>query len=190
MDSLKRFDLLKRDSSELREGDPSSSVSMGHLLFVFFALLLVASLCSIALFYLRRRRLANAKEQASLLPTYNRSSHHRSPSISNFNPQNRNESIFVYDEKMNLIHNSSSPPSTAVPEIHITFPDEEGKSGGIQQGRVVVVHITESGSVGMEPLHQENLPPYQKEDADRFQSLDLERIGGLREKAQPCQRFS
>lgn len=90
---------------------------------------------------------------------------------------------------MNLIHNSSSPPSAAVPEIHITFPDEESKAG-MQKGRVVVVHITDSGSVGMEPLRQETLPPYQKEDADRFQSLDLERIGGLREKDASGPRFS
>jgi len=187
MDSLNHF-LLKRDSSDFSDGDSSNPASMGHLLFVFFILLLVASLCSIALFYLRRRRLAG--EQTSLLPTYHQSSHHRSPSISNFTPHNKNESIFVYDEKMNLIHNSSSPPSSAVPEIHITFPDEDGKSGGAQKGRVVVVHVTDSGSVGMEPLNQENLPPYQKEEADRFQSLDLERIGGLKEKEPSGHRFS
>lgn len=100
----------------------------------------------------------------------------------NFNSGHKNESIFVYDEKMNLIHNSSSPPSAAIPEIRITFPDEEGNSDNVHKGRVVVVHVTDSGSVGMEPVDQENLPPYQKEDAGRFQSLDLERIGGLKEK--------
>jgi hypothetical protein len=160
---------------------------MHQLIFVFFTLLLVAMLCSVALLLLRRKRLA--RQQATLLPTHHQSSHHRSPSISNFNYGN-NESVFVYDEKMNLIHNSSSPPSGVVPEIHITFPDEESKAG-LQKGRVVVVHITDSGSVGMEPLnHPDNLPPYQKEDADRFQSLDLERIGGLKEKELTGARFS
>jgi len=126
-----------------------------------------------------------------MLPTYQQSSHRRSPSISrNPNTPDQNGSVFVYDEKMNLIHNSSSPPSAAVPEIHITFPDEEEKSSGHQKGRVVIVHITDSGSVGMEPLIRDNLPPYQKEDAARFQSLDLERIGGLREKESPPQRWS
>ena len=159
---------------------------MHQLLFVLFTLLLVATLCSLALYLMRRKRLA--RQQDALLPTHHQSSHHRSPSISNFD-YGQNESVFVYDEKMNLIHNSSSPPSTAVPEIHITFPDEEGKSG-LQQGRRVVVHITETGSVGLSPLSGDNLPPYRKEDADRFQSLDLERIGGLKEKASTGSRFS
>jgi len=168
----------RRDSSTSTDGEPTYSVGMGHLLFVFFTLLLVAALCSLALLFLRRRRLA---KKGALLPTYNQPHHHRTASISNFDLHGKNESIFVYDEKMNLIHNSSSPPSTTLPEIHITFPDEEGNAGKIQKGRVVVVHITDSGSVGMEPLHQETLPPYQREDAKRFQSVDLDRIGGLKE---------
>lgn len=187
MDSSNSLHLLRRDSSDFSNAETSYSVSMGHLLFVFFILLLLALLCSIALFFLRRRRLAKRR---ALLPTFHQSSHHRSPSISNFPGLDKNESIFVYDEKMNLIHNSSSPPSSAVPEIHITFPDEEGKSGQAQKGRVVVVHITESGSVGMEPLNQDKLPPYQQEDANRFQSLDLERIGGLKEKDASAQKWT
>lgn len=163
------------------------STSTGHLLFVFFTLLLLASLCSVALFILRRKRLA---KKQSMLPTYHRAaSHHRSPSVSNFNT-GKNESIFVYDEKMNLIHNSSSRPTTPIPEIHITFPDEEGNAGSIKKGRVVIVHVTDSGSVGMGPVGQENLPPYQQEDADRFQSLDLERMGGLKEKESLDKRWS
>ncbi|KIW27199.1 uncharacterized protein PV07_06959 [Cladophialophora immunda] len=185
MGSLKYAYLLRRDGSDFTDGGPP--YSMNQLLFVLFTLVLMAALCSLALVYLRRRRLAS--QRGTLLPTHHQTSHHRSPSISHFGRQDKNESIFVYDEKMNLIHNSSSPPSAAVPEIHITFPDEEGKSG-LQKGRVVVVHVTDSGSVGMEPLTQENLPPYQKEDGERFQSLDLERIGGLREKEPLSQRFS
>ncbi|KAK4935690.1 hypothetical protein LTR10_023311 [Elasticomyces elasticus] len=187
MDSSNHFTLHRRDSSDFSDGAPTYSSSMGHLLFVFFILLLLASLCSIALFFLRRRRLA--KKQA-VLPAFHQSSHHRSPSVSNFAGLDKNESIFVYDEKMNLIHNSSSPPTSAVPEIHITFPDEDGDSGKIQKGRVVVVHITESGSVGMEPLNQEKLPLYTQEDATRFQSLDLERIGGLKEKDSSAQKWT
>jgi len=188
MASLKYLNLHnRRDSSDFTDGESPNSTTMGHLLFVFFALLVLASLCSLVLFLLRRRRLA--RKQA-LLPSYHQSSHHRSPSVSNFNTGDRNESIFVYDEKMNLIHNSSSPPSGAIPEIHITFPDEEGNSGKIHKDRVVVVHITDSGSIGMEPLANDKLPPYQQEDADRFQSLDLERIGGLKESKPPGQTWS
>ncbi|OAP61071.1 hypothetical protein AYL99_03272 [Fonsecaea erecta] len=185
MGSLRYTYLQRRDDSDFTDGGPP--YSMNQLLFIFFTLVLMASLCSLALFLLRRRRLA--RDRAALLPTHHQASHHRSPSVSHFGRQDKNESIFVYDEKMNLIHNSSSPPSAAVPEIHITFPDEEGKTG-LQKGRVVVVHVTDSGSVGMAPLHQENLPPYQKEDGERFQSLDLNRIGGLREKEPLSLRFS
>jgi hypothetical protein len=174
--------VVRRD--DLDSGDDTDYYDMNHLLFALFTLLLLASLLSIALVFLRRRRLL--QKQASLLPTYHHS-HHRSPSITNIS-YGRNESVFVYDEKMNLIHNSSSPPSSVVPEIHITFPDEEGMSG--QKGRVVVVHVTDSGSVGLGPIRQEHLPPYQQENADRFQSLDLNRIGGLREKEPLTQRFS
>lgn len=184
MGSFKYTSFSRRDESGFT--DDETPYSMHQLLFVLFTLLLVATLCSLALFFLRRKRLG--RQQAGLLPTHHQSSHHRSPSISNFN-YGKNESVFVYDEKMNLIHNSSGPLTTAVPEIHITFPDEEGKAG-VQQGRRVVVHITDTGSVGMGPLNQDNLPPYQKEDADRFQSLDLERIGGLKEKTSSGPRFS
>ena len=100
------------------------------------------------------------------------------------------DSIFVYDEKMNLIANSSSPPSSAVPEIRVTFPDEDSSDGQKQNGRVVVVHVTETGSVGMSPLIQEQLPAYQRSDAERFQSLDLDSIGGLREKETTPRRFA
>ncbi len=185
MGSLKYTYPARRDSSDLSTDD-EPPYSMHQLLFVLFTLVMVASLCSLALFFLRRKRLA--RKQASLLPIHQQYSHQRSPSISNFDC-GKDGSVFVYDEKMNLIHGSSSPPSSVVPEIHITFPDEEGKTG-MQQGRVVVVHVTDSGSVGLGPRNHESLPPYQKEDADRFQSLDLERIGGLKEKSFTSQRFS
>ncbi len=152
---------------------------MGSLLFVFFALLFLASALSISLLYLRRKRVA--REQG-LLPTYHRASHRRSVSMTNVPTIGRNDSVFVYDEKMNLIANSSSPPSSAVPEIRVTFPDDEDHNGQSQHGRVVVVHVTDTGSVGMSPLDQDQLPPYQRSDAERFQSLDIERMGGLREK--------
>lgn len=75
---------------------------------------------------------------------------------------------------------SSGPPSP-VPEIRITFPEEEDNDGKRRSGRVVVVRISETGGVGLEPYHDEHLPPYVKDDAERFQSLDLDRIGGLKE---------
>ncbi|GAM86076.1 hypothetical protein ANO11243_040860 [Dothideomycetidae sp. 11243] len=67
-----------------------------------------------------------------------------------------------------------------VPEIRITLPEEMDHTGNRRSGRVVVVHVGES-TVGYEP-YDEKLPPYQHSESERFQSLDLDRIGGLKEK--------
>ena len=45
----------------------------------------------------------------------------------------------------------------------------------------MVVRISETGGMGLELYSDENLPAYQQSDAERFQSLDLDRIGGLKE---------
>ena len=171
--------LLPRDSS-LEEDDNHFGGSMGSLLFVFFALLSLGSALSISLLYLRRKRLAR---EHALLPRYHHASHQRSVSMTNIPTFGQNDSVFVYNEKMNLIANSSSPPTSAVPEIRVTFPEDEDHEGRRQNGRVVVVHVTDTGSVGMSPLNQEQLPPYQRRDTESFQTLELDRMGGLREKA-------
>ena len=83
-----------------------------------------------------------------------------------------------------MVHDASQPssPKSPVPEIRITFPEEEDEGGKRKSGRVVVVRISETGGVGLEPYTDDHLPPYQKSDAERFQSLDLDRMGGLKEK--------
>ena len=68
-----------------------------------------------------------------------------------------------------------------MPEIRITFPEEEDEAGKSKSGRVVVVRISETGGLGLEPCNNEHLPPYQQSDDERFQSLDLDRMGGLKE---------
>jgi hypothetical protein len=146
------------------------------LTLVFFALGLVG-----ILYILRRRRAATNQ----LLPTHQKTSNHRRLTITATPYTGKTESIHVYDEKRNLIESSSSPPDSPVPEIRVTFPDEEDPSGSKKNGRVVVVRIGDSGSVGMEPVAQDGLPPYQSNETARFQSLDLERLGGLKEKTAP-----
>ena len=152
----------------------------GHngLLFGFFVLFMLSILMSVTLIYFRRRRLS---QQGVLLPTHHRRGHQRSLTITTTPSHSGQDRVFVYDEKMNLIANSHGPPDSPVPEIRVTFPDEVDQTGQKMSGRVVVVRITDSGSVGMEPLAQEQLPPYQQADSGRFQSLDMNRIGGLRE---------
>ncbi|KIM94897.1 hypothetical protein OIDMADRAFT_21210, partial [Oidiodendron maius Zn] len=114
------------------------------------------------------------------LPVYHekRSSHHRRLTIST--TPGRGSSIYVYDEKPSL--NNPTTPTSPVPEIRITFPDEQDESGRPKSGRVLIVRVGETG-VGLEPLHDdEQLPAYEKESKGRFQSIDIERIGGLKEK--------
>ena len=175
--------LAVRDGSSLAE-NMHISESTSNLIVALLALIF-ASICLAFILFVIRRRKASQKKRRSLLP-----SHHRNPNRLTITttPYGRStESIHVYEEKRNLIANSVSPPASPVPEIRITFPDDEDHAGKRQSGRVVVVRIGESGSVGMEPLHQERLPPYESED--RFQSLDLDRMGGLKEKTE-LRRFS
>jgi hypothetical protein len=142
------------------------------LVLVLFGITLVG-----ALLVLRQQR----RRKQSELPLYNTGGkNHRRLTIT-ASQSGRTGSVYVYNEKRDLLENSSSPPASPVPEIRITFPEEEDDSGKRQSGRVVVVHISETGGVGLEPYHEE-LPPYQSNESGRFQSLDLERMGGLKEK--------
>lgn len=92
------------------------------------------------------------------------------------------KSSFIVQEKLNLIENSDSPPPSPLPEIRITFPDEVDRHGRPrpQSGRVVVVRMGENNVYGLEPLN-DPAPPY-LQDGQRMQSLDLNRMGGLKEK--------
>lgn len=170
-----------------RDSDSSDSSSFdGTMLDLVIALLvlILLGLCLIgALIFLRRRRIAT--ENAQLLPTHQTSHRHSHSRRLNITaapyPGGKAESVYVYNEKQNLMENSSSPPASPIPEIRITFPDEEDKSGKRNSGRVVVVRISETGSVGMEPC-TEQPPSYGPGDAERFHSLDLDRMGGLKEK--------
>ncbi|KAI9718901.1 MAG: hypothetical protein M1812_003785 [Candelaria pacifica] len=159
--------------------------TMVNLLIALLVLVLCSLLLVAGLFMLRSYR--RTKRDASL-PLYNekpsgKKSNHRRLTITAAPYGRRSESVYVYSEKQHLVDNSSSPPPSPIPEIRITFPEEEDEAGKRQSGRVLVVRVGDAG-VGLEPLVEDNLPPYQKSDAERFQSIDLERIGGLREKEQ------
>jgi len=90
-------------------------------------------------------------------------------------------SQYVVQEQRKLMDESSSPPPSPLPEIRITFPDEVDTTGRPQSGRVVVVRMGDNSAVGLEPL-EDPLPPYQRTEGGRFQSVDLDSIGGLKEK--------
>jgi hypothetical protein len=173
--------LVVRDDSSDFNIEKTLNPAVANLLVTLIILLIVGMILVAALVLVRRKR--RARKQLGL-PLYDdkhsKTSNHRGLTIM-ATPNNKSTSTHVNSEKQILMDNSSSPPPSPVPEIRITFPEEEDDGGRRKSGRVVVVRISETGSVGMEPCREENLPPYQQTDSDRFQSLDLERIGGLKE---------
>lgn len=186
MDSLSH--IIARGSAIINVRDDSSqtttmSNSMIDLLIALMVLVFTA-LCLIGALYIVRKVRRNRAIARQTLPLHNEPTkgHQRSLTIST-SPYGRNSSIYVYDEKSSMI-DSPTTPTSPVPEIRITFPDEQDESGKRKSGRVVVVRVGEH-SVGLEPLKEdEQLPAYEKETGDRFHSIDMERIGGLKEKSQ------
>jgi hypothetical protein len=160
---------INLQSLVVRDGSLSGDPGTFYLLVVLTILFFVGCLCIGALLVLRRIRNSRQKSdvEGQGFKSHRRSRHPPSISITN--------------EKAAFLH-SDSAPSSPVPEIRITFPEEESTDGK-RQSRVVVVHITEKGGVGYEP-YEEQLPAYEEKESGRFQSLDLERIGGLKEKSE------
>lgn len=99
--------------------------------------------------------------------------------------RNGRSSVVLYNKDgQPMLANPNSPPHSPdnVPEIHITFPEEEDESGKRKSGRVVVVRVGDNAAVGLEPLDEDQLPAYEKENSSHFYSIDMDDIGGLREK--------
>jgi hypothetical protein len=181
--------IVARGSALLQARDETStsmSTTMIDLLIALMALIFVSLLLIGALYTMRKIRRSRAISRQQL-PLHNESkpiSNHRRLTIT-ATPYGRGSSIYVYDEKSSILSNPSSPPLSpdSVPEIRITFPDEQDDSGRRKSGRVVIVRVGET-SIGLEPLKDEQLPAYEKESGERFHSIDMERIGGLKEKSQ------
>jgi hypothetical protein len=167
--------LVSRDDSKSQDG---LSTPMVDLLITLLVLVLLALALVGGLLVIRRKRKAHKE---SMLPVHNGQVPDSGRRLTIH--AGKTDSILVYDEKRSLMENSHSPPPSPVPEIRITFPEEEDESGKRKSGRMVVVRISEAGSVGLEPCHEE-LPPYQTTDTGRFHSLDIERMGGLKEKGE------
>ena len=176
----------------LTRRDGGSTVTI-DLIIVLLILILVSLGCVGALWFLRRKR----RTREALLPTYGEATeklgtssqmgHRRLSGISvsssktPFSGIRRASAKFVDEEKQQFMATTTPPPtSDKLPQICVTFPEDTDHAGKRQSGRSVLLHIDDKGSVGMEPIHHdENLPPY---EAERFESLDLDRVGGLKEK--------
>lgn len=182
MDSINA--ILARGSAVLSARDSATSnPTTQNLIIALMSLLLAVVVLAGALYLVRRSRKARAAKET--LPQYKESARNGSTLTITTSPyKGRTSSIFVYDEKSSMVSNASSPPLSpdSVPEIRITFPDEEDEAGRHKSGRVVIVRVGEHG-IGLEPLKDEQLPAYEKETGGRFQSIDMDRIGGLKEKS-------
>jgi len=117
------------------------------------------------------RRIKN-KRNAPTLPTHTRN---LTVTTIPFTSSGKRASWFGSSEK------GSRPgtPTSPVPEIRITFPEEEGADGKRKSGRVVVVQVGEAGAAFVRDVEPDSLPPYQKGE---FSSVDLSKVGGLKEK--------
>lgn len=164
--------LVARSGNYIENDDAAMTSTMMNLLIALIILFAVGLLCIGVLLMLRSRRKAKKLDEKSQRPA-SRISHRRL--AANTSPIN------IYgSEKEILVEKDPDSPSSSVPEIRITFPEEDETGNKRISGRVVVVKISDKGGVGLEPYNEDQLPPYQIEE--RLQSLDLERMGGLKEK--------
>ena len=163
--------------------EPTNTTAMTKLLIALVVLVSSCIMLGGALYIVRRLR--NSRKQESNLPSYDSVTRSNSNRGSRLTIQTNRDSTFVYSEKHGLI-NGSSPVAMSpdnVPEIRITFPDEDDKDGRRISGRVVVVQVGEAGVGFVRPLVETDGPPsYQNNrPEDRFDTVDIEKIGGLKE---------
>ncbi|POR33199.1 Uncharacterized protein TPAR_06607 [Tolypocladium paradoxum] len=160
--------------------DKMINLMLSILGLAFFALILASLLFLVR----RRRRLTRQRMQG--LPTYKETkptSNHRGLTIETSH-NGRSSILYIGRDGQPMLQNPNSPPHSPdnVPEIHITFPDEQDDQGRAKSGRVLVVRVGDNATVGLEPMHDEQLPAYEKEAKGQFQSIDMDQIGGLKEK--------
>jgi hypothetical protein len=192
MDSIKsifaRRNVVDAEEVAAAEGDyyenKTMNMTIGILSIIFLGLVLAT--CLIYLRRTRQRRLARAGQ---LLPLYadvtTSAAQHQAASgaftIHTTDKHGRSNLVVIGRDGQPMLANPSSPPNAKdnAPEIRITFPDEQTEHG-TTKGRVVVVRMGET-TVGLEPVKDEQLPAYEKENG-AFVSIDMDHIGGLKEK--------
>ncbi|KAI0835583.1 hypothetical protein F5Y06DRAFT_122339 [Hypoxylon sp. FL0890] len=168
--------LSRRDLSLNGESDTVVDLMIAFLGVAFFALVMVA-----LLLMLRRAKRGQQLEKETL-PQYNDIKHDDNARRLTIQTTDGRSSILVLNGRPMLADPNAPPYSpTNIPEIHITFPDEQDENGRHKSGRVVVVRVGET-SVGLEPVKEEQLPAYEKESSTGFYSIDMDQIGGLKEK--------
>jgi hypothetical protein len=175
--------LIARGNAVLARRDEGTVMDLMITLLgvAFFSLLLTAILVM-----LRRVKRRQQVLNSETLPQYNDLKH------GSYHAQNSRRltiqtadgrSSFVLVNGRPMLSDPNSPPHSPnnIPEIHITFPDEHDEQGRKQSGRVMLVRVGET-TVGLEPVRDEQLPAYEKENSHAFYSIDMDGIGGLKEK--------
>lgn len=164
-------------SSLIKRTAESTSTTQVHLLIAFIVLVSVGSSICGALYLIRCR---NNRLQ---LPTHE--SRHKSLTVTAVPYSKRFSTSSSFYEKSSPIS-----PTSPVPEIRITFPEEEGPDGRRKSGRVVIVQVGEAGAAfvrdipagQLEREQEEALPKYTDKKTKEFSSVDLDNVGGLKEK--------
>ncbi|KAI1281233.1 hypothetical protein F5Y07DRAFT_354050 [Xylaria sp. FL0933] len=171
--------LAIRDISDDSDSwDSAMNATLALLGLALFGLALVASL-------LMLRRLRQRQQLLDqTLPRYNDIEHgagRNTRRLTIQTPDGKSSIVVVNGRPMLADPNAPPHSPTNVPEIHITFPDEQDEQGRRKNGRVLLVRVGET-TIGLEPLKEEQLPAYEKEGKNAFYSIDMDRIGGLKEK--------
>ncbi len=172
--------LVSRSSSE-DGSDKMINILIAILVLAFVSIILVSTLY----FFRRSRRMQKLRNES--LPTYNEAS--KEPMLQHSltietKHNGRSSVVVIGRDGQPMLQNPNSPPDSPdnVPEIHITFPDEHDDEGQRKSGRVLIVRVGDNAAVGLEPVREEQLPAYEKEAKGQFQSIDMNKIGGLKEK--------
>lgn len=179
MESLQS--IVRRSSTV---GPPEGNFFVVNLLIALFVLVF-CGLISFSLLVLIRRHRMKQQMMASSLPSYSdevkKTGNHQRLTIQT--GDGRSSVIVIGRNGQPMLANPQSPPHSPdnVPQIHITFPDEQDEQGRPKSGRAFIVRVGET-TVGLEPLHEEQLPAYEKESKSQFYAIDIDKIGGLKEK--------
>lgn len=181
-DDTSGLEPIRRLVSRSEDGsDKMINALITILVLAFVSIILISTLY----FFRRSRRMQKLRNES--LPTYNEAS--KEPMLQHSlmietKHNGRSSVVVIGRDGQPMLQNPNSPPDSPdnVPEIHITFPDEHDDDGRRKSGRVLIVRVGDNAAVGLEPVREEQLPAYEKEAKGQFQSIDMDKIGGLKEK--------
>lgn len=164
------------------EQDASYNMDTIKMMVGVLSLVVLGLLLATILLYFRRVKQQRKMKELGAPPSYSDAHHHPGLTIQTTDKHGRSSVFVISKDGQPMLSNPRSPPHSPdnVPQIRITFPDEQDDAGKTKSGRVVVVRMGET-SVGLEPVREE-LPAYEKENSSQFYSIDMDKIGGLKEK--------